>query len=168
MSLLSDVSLWLEHVKKYRLAPTFGFEGYRHNRRFWLEVLKQSGSALYDIPLDMADASNPINTELLLAAVRQDGMALRFVNNGTLEICQAAVKQNREAIQFVPPELRDQVLQPYRDMRNYKLSGFATKSPLPYELTRPPEGDSSGGLINRLVAGRRSKRRKLRKRTKRF
>jgi len=54
------------------------------------------------MPLEMAYASDPMNTELLLAAVRQDGMALRFVNDKTLEICQAAVKQNREAIQFVP------------------------------------------------------------------
>jgi hypothetical protein len=105
-------------VKKNGIAPPFGFEEYRNNRRFWLEVLKQYGNALYDMPLDMADASNPMNTELLLAAVRQDGMALRFVNHETLEICQAAVKQNRRAIQYVPPELRVQVLQPYRDMAN--------------------------------------------------
>ena len=172
----SEVSRWVENAKNRGYAHYYhGFnEEYQYNRTFWLEVLKQYGNALYNIPLEMTDASDPMNTELLLAAVNQDGMALRFVRNATLEICEAAVKQNNKAIQYVPPHLRDQVQRPYRDGANYKVSGFATRpsefaSTLPAELKRTPDNDRPGSLISQYLGlgGKSRKRRKLRKRTKR-
>jgi hypothetical protein len=43
--------------------------------------------------------------ELCMAAVQQNGMALRMISTEfqTLEIAIAAVKQNREAIRYVLP-----------------------------------------------------------------
>jgi hypothetical protein len=168
------VARWLDYVEKNKIEPIHLFDEYRDNRTFWLEVAKQYGNALYAMPSEMADASDPMNTELILAAVKQDGMALRFVKKATLEICEAAVKQNNMAIKYVPPHLRDQVQKPYRDGANYKVSGFATRpsefaSTLPAELKRTPDNGRPGSLISQYLGlgGKSRKRRKLRKRTKR-
>ena len=42
--------------------------------------------------------------ELCLIAVKNNGLALRYVNNPTLEICIAAIDNNEEAIKYVPEE----------------------------------------------------------------
>ena len=39
--------------------------------------------------------------ELCFEAVKQNGLALRFVKNKTDEICTAAIKQNPEAIKYI-------------------------------------------------------------------
>jgi len=58
-----------------------------------LEKVKQDGNALRYV--------NNQTLEICLEAVKQDGDALRYVNNQTLEICLEAVKQNGYALQYV-------------------------------------------------------------------
>ena len=128
----------------------------------------------------MSIQSMPQTEELCMAAVKKDGMVLGYLDDldKTPEICREAVKQNREAIQFVPPALRDEVLQPYRDKRNYKVSGFATSqfpstlpnfaSTLPDELKHTKETPGvKPGVIPSFFGGKSRTRRK-RKRTKRY
>ena len=111
--------------------------------------------------------------EMCMVAVEKDGMALGYIHefSKTLKICEAAVKQNRDAVQFVPPALRDQVLQPYRDNANYEISKFTNT--LPDELASTPKvtpnGVKPGGLIRQYVGhGGKSRKRRKSKRTKRL
>ena len=40
-------------------------------------------------------------SEICLAAVLQNGLALQFVQNQTPEICMAAIRNNKEALRYV-------------------------------------------------------------------
>ena len=136
---------------------------YRHDRELCLAAINQNAMALRYV-------EDP-TFEMCMIAVEKDGMMLQYIDGESRypEICEAAVKQNRDALQFVPPHLRNQVLQPYRDMGNYKVSGFATKlsefaSNLPAEIKRTPEvtpnGVKPGGPIHQYLGwGRKSRKR---------
>jgi hypothetical protein len=47
--------------------------------------------------------------ELALTAVKQNGLALKYVVNKTAELCRIAVAQNPEAIKFVPFSMRKEM-----------------------------------------------------------
>ena len=51
------------------------------------------------------------NEEEALEAVKDDGLALRYVppEHNTTELCLEAVRQNGKALKYVPKELRDEV-----------------------------------------------------------
>ena len=61
-----------------------------------LEAVKQNGYALRYI--------NEQTEEMCLEAVKQDGYALQYVNEQTEEICLEAVKQNGYALQYINSE----------------------------------------------------------------
>jgi len=62
-----------------------------------LAAVKQNGLAL--VHCKNRDTVDGVN----LAAVQQNGLALAFVRNKTPEICNAAVQQNPDAVEYVPP-----------------------------------------------------------------
>lgn len=66
-----------------------------------MAAVKQNGNAL-----KFVDNQTP---EICMAAVKQDGNALRFVEEQTPEICIAAIKQNGKAMEFVEDYVRDKV-----------------------------------------------------------
>ena len=72
-----------------------------------LEAVKENGYALRFVKNQ--------TLEICLEAVKQNGDALRYVNNQTLEICLEAVKQDGDALRYVnidieiPQTLEDRV-----------------------------------------------------------
>lgn len=68
------------------------------NRRF--SAVSQNGYLIKKVPEDQQEEN------LCIVAVLQNGMALRYVINQTLDICLAAVAQNGAAFQYVKEEFR--------------------------------------------------------------
>ena len=62
-----------------------------------LAAVKQNGYALQYVQAQ--------TEEICLAAVKQDGYALKYVQTQTEEICLAAVKQNGDALKYVQESL---------------------------------------------------------------
>ena len=46
-------------------------------------------------------ASSPAPAKIELEAVKQDGCALKGIKEQTPEICEAAVKQNKNALEYI-------------------------------------------------------------------
>jgi len=67
------------------------------NYNLYLEAVKQNGMALQFV--DIQD--NTLYQYLCLEAVKQNGLALQFIEKQTYEICLEAVKQNGLALQFI-------------------------------------------------------------------
>lgn len=65
-------------------------------------TLKQAMEFVSAYPSEIQYMVDPPES-LCLAAVRKDGMALRFIKNQTVDICLAAIHQNYEARKFVKP-----------------------------------------------------------------
>ena len=65
-----------------------------------IEAVKQNGLALRYVKEQTPD--------ICLAAVKQNGLALRFVKEQTPDICLEAVKQNGLALRFVDKSIFDQ------------------------------------------------------------
>lgn len=60
-----------------------------------------------NIPLDLSVMSAEEQThERCLAAVKNNGLDLRYVKEKTSELCLEAVKQNAEAMKYVPKEMQ--------------------------------------------------------------
>lgn len=63
--------------------------------------------------------------DICLAAVQQNGKALKYVEDKTLEICLAAVTQNNEALRFIKdPEMRKQVEEATEKQQASEMSVF--------------------------------------------
>ncbi len=60
-----------------------------------LEAVQMDGSALKNIRQELQ------TPEICLTAVKQNGMALKYVKEQTIEICLAAVKKNSYALRYV-------------------------------------------------------------------
>ena len=56
--------------------------------------------------------------EYCLQVVKQTGLSLQFVKNPTEEICLAAIKQNKDAIDFVDIKKFPKVYKKYLSMYN--------------------------------------------------
>ncbi|MHC6202867.1 DUF2225 domain-containing protein [Breznakiellaceae bacterium SP9] len=67
---------------------------------FRLKAIRADGLLIKNIPAEEQTG------ELAEAAVRQNGLALQYVADKTLPVCMEALKQNREALEFVPEEFR--------------------------------------------------------------
>jgi len=74
------------------------------NYNLYLEAVKQNGMALQFV--DIQD--NTLYQYLCLEAVKQNGLALQFIKKQTYEICLEAVKQNGLALQFVANNIINQ------------------------------------------------------------
>ena len=68
-----------------------------------IKTLKNALKAIVNGTFDSGniDLSLLDDERVALAAVQQDGLALKHVKNQTLEICLAAVQQNGFALEFV-------------------------------------------------------------------
>ena len=74
------------------------------NYNLYLEAIKQNGMALQFV--DIQD--DILYQYLCLEAVKQNGMALQFIKKQTYEICLEAVKQNGLALQYVANDIINQ------------------------------------------------------------
>ena len=62
--------------------------------------MTQNGLALQLVKILSKPGLNLMTEEVCIAAVKQNGLALRYIRNQTLEICTLAVKQNSNAIKY--------------------------------------------------------------------
>ena len=74
------------------------------NYNLYLEAIKQNGMALQFV--DIQD--DALYQYLCLEAVKQNGLALQFIEKQTYEICLEAVKQNGLALQYVANNIINQ------------------------------------------------------------
>ncbi|MHC6202862.1 DUF4116 domain-containing protein [Breznakiellaceae bacterium SP9] len=85
----------------YKLSDAYSKFGNKEKAaEFRLKAVRADGLLIKNIPAEEQTG------ELAEAAVRQNGLALQFVADKTLPVCMEAVKQNREALEFVPEEFR--------------------------------------------------------------
>ncbi|MCC0726709.1 DUF4116 domain-containing protein [Clostridioides sp. ZZV14-6045] len=66
-----------------------------------LEAVTQNGLLLEDVRWDELNLTKEQIYNLYIIAVRQDGLALRYIKNQTEEICMEAVKQDGRALKYV-------------------------------------------------------------------
>jgi len=74
------------------------------NEKECLAAVKQNGYALQYVKNQ--------TLEICLAAVNQNGCAVKYVKNQTLEICLVAIKQNKQALKFIKYQIEEICLLP--------------------------------------------------------
>jgi hypothetical protein len=67
---------------------------------FWLKLMRYRGEALRHFKY-------PQTEKICLIAVRQNGLAVQYVENQTPEICMEAVKENPMALQYIRNQTRE-------------------------------------------------------------
>jgi hypothetical protein len=110
ISLYNDSKVYVEETGKYKTDKFFIEEIVSVNNfleRFLspLEAVKQNGDALKFI--------NEQTPEICLSAVKQNGWMLRYVKKQTPEICLSAVKQNGRVLCLVKNRTRAICLEAY-------------------------------------------------------
>lgn len=94
-SMVMKNGLLIQYVPKKVLRSSCGFE-------IIIDAVRQHGFALFDVPRDLLEG--PGGYEVCLMAVGQNGLVLMEVpmKHRNLELCRLAVRENPEAIEYVP------------------------------------------------------------------
>ena len=89
----------IQHVPNKVLRSSYGFA-------IVIDAVRQHGFALFDVPQDLREG--PGGYEICMMAVGQNGLVLSEVpmKYRTIELCQLAVEENPEAIEYVPSIVR--------------------------------------------------------------
>ncbi len=90
-------SHWGNSLEKRTIGIRSGWNDWNYCKR----QIAHDGCLIQNVPQKLRSES------LCLAAVRQNGIALKFIETQTLAICQAAVAQNPDALQYVSDEYLD-------------------------------------------------------------
>jgi len=91
--------IWGDSLNGRRNSMRYGWTDWNFCKR----QIAHDGCLIRNVPEKMRTHN------LCLAAVRQNGMALKFISNQTPEICRAAVEQNPDALQYVDKRFRPEI-----------------------------------------------------------
>ena len=80
---------------------TIGLRSGWNDWNYCKRQIAHDGCLIQNVPQKLRSES------LCLAAVQQNGIALKFIDPQTLAICQAAVAQNPDALKYVSNEFLD-------------------------------------------------------------
>ena len=90
------------------------------NEKECLEAVKENGLALEYVENQ--------TLEICLAAVNQNGCAIKYVEDQTLEICLVAINQNKRALKFIKYQIEEIYFLPLNEIVEiYNMSNIKQK-----------------------------------------